>query len=682
MSLLDDVRKGRVVSPTRRGFDKTRWRNLAQSTQISNEDRALATAGVWFDEKLSWIRSAVTIIGDHPASVEARLRGLIALCNRETLVTGESAKQRILRRTPNQPFTTVDEFAGLKLELSGGGEFSPDEIIQSTIDSAQIPIAMLLREPSRRKGPKAAGNVDFSELAIALNIGVSFASLEDRWDDIVWNDFGLTNEANGEASATISPNHLEWVDREALSSYRDSMLILGGHLKATRSTKDRRERISQFVIQQPEVVELRRQGKRLHFVLGKPDMADRYRVVEIAETLTAVPIYYATLETSSAPNGSGLTLIMVIAAWNLIASAMRCLWESISSSHDKMSPGLEMKDAGGRLGDYLRIVKRDALISLLRRGLGFSKADAQALVEFFTYRAKPDQELWTQPFVPISTDRLTPVFAACLHGNLSRSVDRWLQQLGFDLSPRGNTFEAYVRENCLTAASASTPPVAQVVRESFVFAPKNEEKEEIDLVIVVGNLVLLGEAKCTVRPTSREMWSRHRSLVLKAVSQIQRKIASVNRNRESFRAQLSDSGIKISANFEAIPFVVLNHAIHAGIVVSDVPVLDEILLIPFVRNLLETDFISSGYENWKAMSSRLIYETIDDAPKAAREYFFDLPQIRHLWRALKWRRVPIWLPPGDSSPCEVLHVTRTVEVDADEVAARLSGNTVNSTSDK
>ena len=106
------------------------------------------------------------------------------------------------------------------------------------------------------------------------------------------------------------------------------------------------------------------------------------------------------------------------------------------------------------------------------------------------------------------------------------------------------------------------------------------------------------------------------------------------------------------------------------------------MLIPFVRNLLETDFISSGYENWKAMSSRLIYETIDDAPKAAREYFFDLPQIRHLWRALKWRRVPIWLPPGDSSPCEVLHVTRTVEVDADEVAARLSGNTVNSTSDK
>lgn len=208
-------------------------------------------------------------------------------------------------------------------------------------------------------------------------------------------------------------------------------------------------------------------------------------------------------------------------------------------------------------------------------------------MDFLTYRGESAQELWAQPLVHIAPGRVAPLFGATKSPNLRRIVDVWLAQLGIDLSARGPAFETNVR-NEIAAAIAASPKLsgAKVIDGTFVFRPRGGREEELDIVIGLGSLVMIGEVKCILHPTEPKRYFRHRQTVLDAVQQVKRKAQSVLENPKDFIDQVGTRQLSVKEEFDVLPIVIIDGAIHAGVARDGVPIVDLTILRIFFEGEL------------------------------------------------------------------------------------------------
>ncbi|MFN7611319.1 MAG: hypothetical protein ACK5QX_10355, partial [bacterium] len=226
--------------------------------------------------------------------------------------------------------------------------------------------------------------------------------------------------------------------------------------------------------------------------------------------------------------------------------------------------------------------------------------------------------------------------------NLRRLVDVWLRQLGVEMDRRGPAFEDFVRtEIARQIASSRLVSVSKCMGQSFKFRPRGVREEEIDVVLVVGTRVLLGEAKCSVFPTESKQYAMHRHLVIEATQQIKRKCDAVEARRDEFRVQLRDRGLEVPEDFKVVPAVILNFAVHCCTSVDAVPVIDLHVLETFFAGEL-IDFAEMDSDRGlEAMAKRVFYADVDEAVDRLESFMLSPPQMEVFRRGLSERWVPI-----------------------------------------
>lgn len=637
-AFLDAVRQDRVPGPLRRQFKLSVWDNSFSTLRGDVEDENVHLAGRILYKKAEVVRKLLKMTFSEHINATTKIRAFVALANRDTLILQEKVCTSHAALTDASDLVVLSDLAAIRLPLQGGHSFSPDEIIQSIVDGGQVSIKVVLGLKQSLSGSANFKKLDWKDLVSDFNLGNLYQQLEQLWDDCLWNDYRVDD---GPVAKLFMPRDPFWSQLHAASRARQSNLMMEFFGRARAHLKQLVAEGRNPLFGSKEVKSIEKVGRRKIVRFSSSEKLSEHALsLQIARAYASEPYYSNLLEAPQQGLGGG-SLNELISAWHVVVQCSELLIKRMGTEEPKLAPA-----ESNSLNDFAPVLQRDALRRAIHESVGVDYKRSGYLLDFLTYRADPAQELWAQPLVLVNVDSLAPLFAAARYADLLRLVDVWLRQLGVDMQARGPAFEAYVRTELKEQISAS--PLlsgAKVLEKEFVLRPTIGRDEEIDILVVLGNLVLVGEAKCSVPPTDAKAYALHRKMVEKATAQVNRKAQAVEANRDLFRTRLAELGVEVPEAFIVLPVVILNAAFHAGMAVGSVPVVDlYILSVFFSGKLVE---VAKG-QDMVPVRERILYLTVEEAVSEAAGILRAPPQLELFVRGLREQQVKIQaLAPDD-----------------------------------
>ena len=636
MRFVDSVRKGKVTGPLRRTFILERWSTELQNLREDEVDQNLHDAGKLIYEKLNQIRELIQVAPKTDLSKTTKLRSFVAMTNHLAHGIVNRARVEVSALSSEGGLSQASDLLNVRLAVPAGGTYSPDELMQSIVDGAQLPIRMCIHQVGPLNGVPKFKEVNADALWADLNLGVLYKRVEDLWEDCLWNGYQISvNEKDEELK--FCPTESEWPRRITASRARYSNLEI--NTTAILVNMLIRGDIPNANI--AKVKSLGRTGREQKIALdsGSPESDSDVDLV-IARLYVQEIFYEEFLQETHAQIG-GATVNEVFNAWSLLVQIGRLMQSQLvqASSYDP-------HPAHVWLPERAPLLQRSALIAAFGKGLTIERGRAAAILDFLIYRGDPQQELWAQPLVPASDSAVLPVLPA-LTAKPSRLLDVWLRQLDVKLERRGPAFEAYLRDEIRRMIDSSElKAISEIVTQPIVFRPPGGREEEIDVVFRIGKFVVICEAKCILLPTEAEARARHRDTIIGAAKQISRKLAAVQSNKSAFAAQLGKLGVNLPDEFEILPIVITNSAIHAGFPVDGVPIVDRFIINVFFAGRY-TDTVMGGGQI-SNVQSHFIYNTSGEAQFALSEYLKSPPQMKRYVDGLRER----WVPVGKLTPAD------------------------------
>lgn len=630
---LNAVQAGSVPGPLRRQFRLAQWDAKFAQLGSDDDDKRLHDLGRLIFGKAEAIRGQLRITLSKELSPTSKVRALVALANQNMILVREKAGQAMAEVVERTDRPLVTDITGVKIELPVGVGYTVDEINQSVVDGLEVPLRVILEGTQDLSGTPKFSKLSWADATLDFNLGNFYAFLEGLWDDCLWN--GYTCERFGSV-LRFAPTELFWEELKAASEARAGNLamqffgIWGAHYEglmlAGRTPRSNLKHVS----------EIRRKARRqvVRFAANGEHVAGT-QYLDAARAYASEP-YYGGLLHEAQDRLDGGSLNSLLNGWAVASSVSRAL--------HRRAANLKRPEALSQvswLPDCAAVVDRTTLVDAVKSGANLSFKHANAVVEFLTFRGRPEQELWAQPFVPFSQTALGPVFGAAEHANLRRLVDVWMRQLEVDMGRRGPAFERHVRSTIARLVKDSIlRESASCLAEAFVFRPTGARSEEMDLVLRVGDAVVVGEAKCSVVPTEAKQYAMHRRMVIDAVAQVKRKAQSVTENSIEFREQLKVRGISLPERFRVIPAVVLNGAVNAGISVGDVAVVDlHVFETFFCGELIDLATITAA-EGVQTVSKRVLYGNAEEAAERIERLLSAPIQMEAFLNGV----VPRWVP--------------------------------------
>lgn len=631
------VQLDEVAGPLRSQFKLKNWTAEHSKLREDESDDALYQAGLLVHAKANHIRKELKFTFSDNFRATTKVRAFAAIVNYNMMTIREKMRaevERVAREHkedhPGAP-VMLHDIAGVKLSMAYGAQFSPDEMVQSMVDGAQVPLKRILEPCPSMAGNAEFGKLNFDDLFADFFLGSVYASLEALWDDCLWNGYvprGSTPHLE------FSSDDEAWQVREVVGRARKNSLSR----EFAAYSADLQKALPYEQLRLIDVKALLRDGRKQKLQLSTIDLESKEASWLLTMRAYASEPYYSELLVEPQAKLKGATVNELMTAWSIVSKTGYLLQDALSK---KVFPKPE--EANTWLPDFAPVLHIEALVTAITTACGTSRERSQALVDFLIFRGNPEQEMWAQPLLPASDRAVIPVFATTSSPNLRRLVDVWLRQLGVDLSLRGPAFEAYVRGE-LADYMASSPLLAETSKclgQGLNFTPPEGRSEEIDLVAIVGHVLLIGEAKCFLEPTEPKEIARHRHKIQDAVAQVKRKAAAVEQNKTAFRARAAQVGLDLPEEYEVLPLVVLNAPFHAGIAVDNVPVVDEYILSVFFRGELVQVAVKEPDADFNPIRKRVLYVSAEEGALALRAVMMAPPQMEPLLAGVSRQWVPV-----------------------------------------
>lgn len=635
------LQAGEIHGPLRSGFTAKKW--SAEHAKLSDDDAdvSLLEAGLLIHEKANHIRSGLKVTFVNDLRPTTKVRAFAALANYNLCVLREKIQQALeqiaAKHQEDHPAAPLmmHELAAVKLDLQVGAGFSPDEIIQSMVDGVQVPLKRILERDPDLQGNAEFGKLNWDDIRHDSNLGTLYSHIEDLWDDCLWNGYKAVRHGQ---EVMFSPRDVAWLGRSVMSRIRLDSLSREFAAHALQTQKQLSYKRLLHTLGPINVRALSKEGRRQSIRLTPFDVESKEGIKLLTMRAYASEPYYTELLEESQPRLQGATLNQLLTAWIVVSRVSEILREDLDQL-DIRKPS----EPKTWLPNFAPVLQTKALKAAVSLACKASLEQSEALVEFFVFRGKPDEELWAQPLLPVSKEAVVPLFATTTSPNLRRIVDVWLKQLGVDLGARGPAFEAHI---CASIGRdiAQSPLLSSksgCLDRGIKFTPSGEREEQIDVVAVIGNTVIIGEAKCFLEPAEAKQTAIHRVKVIDAVEQVKRKADAVSRNKKEFRQRLSQLGLELPDNFNVLPVVILNSAIHCGIAVDGVPIVDEYILGVFFRGEFVEMALHVAEEGFRTVRKRVLYSSLEEAEKVLADFLSAPPQMEPLLAGLHQRWVPV-----------------------------------------
>jgi len=627
---LDINVAGHVPGPLQRKFTAERWRLAFEGAGVlDDEDKRLYAAALAIHQKLNSIRARQRLSTAESLSATTKLRCFVAAANHQFILVGQKTQKEIAtagaaRAKACAGGFNLEELANVLLTLPSGMEATPNSLVEGLVDGIETPIGVALSVSPELSGNPRMNEVEWSDIALEINLGVFFRYAQDVWDDCLWNDYRMVER---EGLKYFVPGSREFQRAHVCGIARRQALAMGFNIFAMKAHQELVASGRLFNVVR-EVSSIERRGKRQIFRVSKLGEETAAQSMLTVLRAHASEPYYQDLLSEQAPKLNGLTLNDVLTAWTVVSRACQLLMDSISIENVVVDEAEAPPHTW--LPQFAPVLQVDALIAALGTTAGFGPLEARKLIDFFTFRGERDREIWAQPLVPVGKSTLAPVFAAIVSPNLRRLVDIWMRQAGVDLAKRGEPFEAHIRAVTREAIAESKllSGAATSISESYTFTPPKEASVQFDLLFFIGRTVFVGEAKCVLEPTEAKAVAMHRKTVCEAADQALLRVGVLDANRSGFVADLKRRfDIELDVDFKAVPLVIVSTCTHVGVPAKSVAVIDEFILERFIAGELEDVAVRGGTIDVLERVKTLFYADSSEAEARGPSYFEDPPQM-------------------------------------------------------
>jgi hypothetical protein len=567
---------------------------------------------------------------DSDIPLSTKRLAFVGLTNRECLLSEIIAEEQIFSGVPNGAVVAMDAIAGHKIDLVAGA-FSPDEIAESAIDATEALLRMLLQTPESPSSPK---EISWDAVAADVNIAIAYQNTEALWMDVVWHQYRMMHlEEMGFAS--LDPDDEKF---RVVAFYRHLMTSAQRrHIKELQGLE------ASGLFSNPSAAEGSGKSSTLNGASHDLEL-ERFILSRKAQRAASVPTYYANKAVEAGPLYPLLTLQTVMDGYDLLSVLIeRGCREQINSLK------CEREGTGPLVSPltFASLWPRDKLLGLFAESLAISNDIANELLEFFTLgqqrqdgKSKYFDDLWSAPCVDVDEGHIALTTHPPRGANFNRLVDIWLRRLGFALDFKGTEFEEFARNSLMDVCENSTlSGCASIFPGGFKFVTAEGREEEIDLLMIIGDYVVVGELKCFLAPTAPLDWANHREKCNDAATQVARKAAAIVGSSKEFQDRAAQLGVALPAQYRTIPVVVLNHAIGAGQTISNVPIVDLRIVEMFYEGQITRNAILSPDGTIARSVADRFYTTHIEAIEAFEAYLAKPPQLQHLRSAVKPRFV-------------------------------------------
>lgn len=634
MSFVKRVQHKAVSRPNQRSFDPRRWRAEFDAHHADAADQSLLQAGVWFHQAFEALRRQLGFAADQHIGRQHKLLAFITHANLNAMLYDEATREIRDRLTNADAAERAWQQVVPKLSDNQGIEHVIDEVAQADIDGLHLPIQMVLAGPADAEDLDiTTTHWDLKRVERDYQLGALYGVLERHWEDCLWNDYriDITDKV------VLSPGNPHFAAWKVISQFRRNILVqskTNTHMLHFQKHRAGRTHTELAIPRTVRAITTQHGITRYPLVdeAGVDDAA-AFTYVIIHE---AMEPYYTGYSAFQAPRLHGATIHHVINCWAVLRSLARCLMDT--PTVPPQTP----------LGDALLVhvaaprVDKTALRNAVAEALGVTLTVSQALIEFLTFDPadKSDtgkNELWTQPLIPYNDDTLLMLFTPLLWGTTQRNVNIWLRQMGADLGARGNSFETHVRQTLAQFAQGSRlNKHLRILPHAFKFnLAKGVEPpyEDIDLLLLIGTTLLVGEVKCFLQPADTLSTFQHRDKVIDACAQVARKIERIRQHEKSFRKQCLKANVRLPDKFVIQPLVVLNGPAHCGLPYNGIPIVDIFILRTFLTGMVR-QHITENVHGVIAEQQTLLYTDLKSAEANLATYLCAPPQLAYIKDAL------------------------------------------------
>ena len=630
MSFLKRVQHQKISRPNQHSFHPDRWNAALDPDAADAQDKSLHQAGLWFYRAFGELRKQLSFAADRQIPKKNKLLAFITHANLNAMMYEQAAKEIRENIGDLDPAEITRQQLVPKFSDNQGTEHSIDEVAQADIDGLQMPIQMVLAEKGDASEPDiSTTHFDLKRVAHDYQLGAFYGVLEEHWEDCLWNDYRFEHGAR----ILLTPGNQHFAAWKVISQFRRNILV---HSKTTArimhfSRHYTQNSHTELGIVRPVCAITHREGVT-HYHLADDAEVQRSALATYLIIHEALEPYYNGYSAFQAPKLDGATLHDVVRCWAVLCSLARCLLDT-----PKAPPETP-------LGDSLLVhvaapmVDRTALLNAVSESLGVDLARSRALIDFLTFdhTDKSDtgkNELWTQPLIPYNDDKLLVLFTPLLWGTTQRNVNIWLRQMGADLAARGNSFETHARQVLERYAQDSRlKKHIRIMPHAFTFnLPKTAAPpyEDIDLLMLIGSTLVVGEVKCFLQPADTLSTFKHRDKVIDACAQLTRKIEGIRQHEKSFRKQCLKANFPLPDKLSIQPVVLLNGPAHCGIPYDGIPIVDTLILSTFLSGVIRQN-ITETVEGVIAEEQIHLYTDLPGAEANLADYLSAPPQLAYI----------------------------------------------------
>lgn len=625
-----------LVHPTNSAFDPEGWRQVVDAEGkdgLEDRDVCLVRVAMLVGLQNAVLRTDYTadlFAGFTPSQV---LILAVANANRGFLILQEKSHSAL------KDALEAARLEGRQIDLGAANQMliepaegisaaTGDDIHTVLIDSLPHWFALASALPA---GPRAAGE----NLGGVAQRASAILSLEHAfrivWQEALWSPWRFARLPEG--GCAMMPENEDWKAGWRIWSLRDQTL----HIQGAMLNRQIERMMPGVPVDQP--LQLTVVAMDFETTPPTPTLAAPSEAQSLAHrmALDALDDTYTITFADQDVGGPGLTCSLlsrvVIVLHDLVAAAL-------PANYDPSDPDwVEMK----RLACRLPIAMvAEAIANCLGIGIGL----ATSCIEFLTSDPAADLfdlfriGLWHRPLVRMPDGETVLVVAGPLSwGSAIRRTERWLQsKSGDDLTktPNGLIHEARVREGVARALAGND--VIAPGDWAISHLPRGRAKEEIDLLVRIGETVLVCEIKCLLGPSEPSECFNYVRKLEKAAEQASRKATWLEGEQSLACDLLGGFGA-----LRMIPLVVVNQSAGVGLDFDGCQITDD----HFLRIVMGSgEYYSGAKFNGDAppeFNLVTLYSSLAEAQAVLPHVFADNLGVKRYRDAVEWafQRIPL-----------------------------------------
>jgi hypothetical protein len=652
-SFLHSVQKSKTSQPTHlKRFNKQDWEaSFQRSGDSSLTASRLYHSGLWINARLLELdrRARLLPLGSLDQIELTRLH--LGYANRETTAV---IREALAVGVPkNSDIFVAEHLAASKIQSSTGAQGSPDDFLEGVIDGLKIGL------DSSRLGFTAKSEDDaqiVNAVRLHVNIGLLYSTFIGAWNDCLWRDWYV--DTSGPVDILRAAN--DSVERGfSLAKFRAQRLLLEVFYGTNSAWSELRNQFPErFATRRRHVKALAGSGKSRKISISSESKEAVVPFDELSRMISD-ELFFTGLMDVPLPLCPELTIGSLARAWAVL--------RELASAISERWTDLTVKSAR-QLGGFAPAFTTSELLSVLRDCLGTGPDVAQKILKMLTRREDADaNDPWVRPLEMLSNNQYCLALAPLESGNMVRLMEHWTRAGGLALEERGFAFESFARSEVGRAVASSKIDLRRGSWPESLFLKDENGKvlEEFDLVVWLGNTILVVELKCILFPSGAMAEKHYFETLQGAAVQISRKASLAATRPELMRNALRSRIDFGSEPLKIVPLVVPSTPLAVGLVFEGVPVADlRMVCRYFDRGFVEHAAVlgPDGKKNSAGFKTRF-YPSTADAEDCLPAYFQSPPQIRFEANSLEESLRPLPKLSVDEKPAAIV----VYDVNSDKV---------------